>query len=101
MKIENYEAACLKFSADTKDRDYLDNNNFFQTIGGDWEETDDGSTAGISVKWAFKKTPDAIRAMAAQKFIDEILSEIDQNQGIYGNGQTAINALIWLSDIMR
>jgi len=101
MKTKDYEAACLKFAAETRERDSLDDNNHYQTIGGEWEETTDGSTAGISVKWAFHKTPDEIKAVSAQRFVDELLGEIDQSPGIYGDNETAVRFMNWLAEIMR
>ena len=100
MKVKDYETACLKFAADTQDRDSLKKGNFFQTIGGDWEETEEGD-AGLSVKWAFHKTPDEIRSQAAQQFVNEILSEIDESPATYGDNETAVNFMVWLADILR
>ena len=101
MKINEYNNACIKFAAETSNRTSLDENNHFQTTGNEWEETTDGSTAGVSIKWAFGKSPEEITAQAPQKFIDEILNEINISEGLYGNSETATNLLAWLTDILQ
>jgi hypothetical protein len=100
MKVNDYTNSCIKFAADTVSRE-LDDEKHYQAIGGEWEETADGSTAGISVKWAHGKSPAEITEEAPQQLINEILAEIDASEGTYGNGETAVNFLNWLADILR
>lgn len=78
MKVKDYEAVCLEFAEDTRNWGAVDPYKFYSTKanGWGWYESCDNAEGGLSIKWAFHKTAEEIKAEAAQQFVDELVTLI-------------------------
>ena len=72
MTVKTYIKDCLQFASDTASWGHFNDVKFYTTAGNGWRETPDNNIGGISVAWAFHKTPEYIKENGAQYFIDGV-----------------------------
>ena len=76
MTIREYTASAMKFAKASEGWTQIDENGFYTTFEGSWENTSDNQNGGVGIEWAFHLTEDEIRERAPQKLLDYIESEL-------------------------
>lgn len=73
MSLDEYESACRKFAADTRDWDALEPYQFYTTNGPrDWKASCDNAHGGLDLTWAFHQTQRDIYNLAPGRMIEQL-----------------------------
>lgn len=75
--VDLYAKACQEFASDTADWYELDDDCWYVSNGGHWNEEGNGSY-GIDVSWAFHESPEYIDYYAPEVMLGKLLEELQE-----------------------